>query len=199
MIVGALCPPAWFDADALVVAERALGCLLVRGEVVARITEVEAYRWPGDTANHCRMGRTRRNAPMWGPPGHAYVYVCYGIHPMLNLVCDAEGAGAAVLVRGVEVVAGGDEVVARRGPVRAGWMSGPGKVGAGLGLGPEWSGHPLFEPGGLELRVGPPPASIVRGPRVGIGYASPEDRAAPWRLADGMARVVPRIVAPGAP
>lgn len=73
----------FYRRDALDVAADLIGKLLVHDTVRLRITEVEAYRHlppPGDTANHCRAGRTARNAPMWGPPGRAYVYLCYGIH-----------------------------------------------------------------------------------------------------------------------
>src|SRR3954453_1323710 len=110
----AFLPQSFYARDALDVAETLLGKLLQRGEVVLRITEVEAYRHPNDTANHCRMGRTPRNAPMWGPPGHAYVYLCYGIHRMLNLVTNDEGEGAAVLIRSCEPVAGLATVAERR-------------------------------------------------------------------------------------
>ncbi len=179
-----LLPQAFYARDALDVARDLLGRRLRLGDIVLRITETEAYRWPGDTANHCRAGRTARNAPMWGPPGHAYVYVCYGIHPMLNLVTGPEGDGAAVLVRACEPLAGLDLVRQRRrgldGPAL---LDGPGKVGAALALDTTWSHHPLFEPGGLEVLDGPTPPAILAGPRVGIGYASPEDQAAPWRLA----------------
>lgn len=68
-------PPSFYARDALEVAYDLLGAEIRHGEVRLRITEVEAYRFPDDTANHCRMGRTPRNAPMWGPPGHAYVYL----------------------------------------------------------------------------------------------------------------------------
>jgi DNA-3-methyladenine glycosylase len=175
---------AFYARDALVVAPELLGKLLVHGPVVLRITEVEAYRHPGDTANHCRAGRTPRNAPMWGPAGHAYVYLCYGLHSMLNLVTDREGEGAAVLIRACEPVEGVATVAARRGgktgPVT---LTGPGKVGAALALDTRFSGHPVFAPGGLEVRDGAPPAKVLTGPRVGIDYASAADRAAPWRFA----------------
>src|SRR5688572_26549600 len=101
-----LLPQSFYARDALVVAEELLGQHIHCGGVVLRITEVEAYRHPDDSASHCRMGRTPRNAPMWGPPGHAYVYLCYGIHSMLNFVTDREGEGAAVLIRSCEPVRG---------------------------------------------------------------------------------------------
>ena len=71
-----------------------VGCEIVHGPVRLRITEVEAYRSPGDSANHARSGRTARNAPMWGPPGRAYIYLCYGVHQMLNLVTGCDGGVA---------------------------------------------------------------------------------------------------------
>ena len=177
-------PEAFYARDALEVAADLLGMLLVRDEVTLRITEVEAYRWPDDSASHCRAGRTRRNAPMWGPPGRAYVYLCYGMHQMLNLVTNPHGEGAAVLIRGCEPVRGLSTVRERRGG-RSGpaLLTGPGKVGAALGLDTSWSHHPLFEPGGLELRRGQAPHAILSGPRVGIDYADPGHVAAPWRLA----------------
>ena len=174
----------FYARDALDVARDLLGRHLVCGPVTLRITEVEAYRSPDDTANHCRAGRTARNAAMWGPPGRAYVYLCYGLHQMLNLVTDGEGQGAAVLIRACEVVQGLDVVRSRRGdkqgPVL---LTGPGKVGAALGLDTSWCHHPLYEPGGLELHKGTPPSAILAGPRVGIDYAETEHRLAPWRLA----------------
>ena len=100
-----LLPQSFYARDALLVARDLLGKLLVRDAVALRITEVEAYRWPGDTANHCRAGRTPRNAAMWGPPGHAYVYLCYGMHNMLNLVTDREGEGAAPFIAIAEKLA----------------------------------------------------------------------------------------------
>lgn len=175
-------PPDFYDRDALDVAADLLGCEVEVGDVRLRIAEVEAYRWPDDTANHARMGLTARNRPMWGPPGHAYVYLCYGLHHMLNFVTGPVGEAAAVLIRGAEPVAGLDVVRARRkgldGPAL---LDGPGKVGAALGLGVHHSGTPLDG----EIRVYPRAAAppILHGPRVGIDYADPAHRAAPWRLA----------------
>jgi len=130
----------FFARDALEVAWDLLGHVLVRETVALRITEVEAYRHPGDSANHCRAGLTQRNAPMWGPPGRAYVYLCYGIHNLLNLTTNRNGEGAAVLIRAAEPVAGLETIRERRGgksgPVL---LTGPGKVGAALGLDTSWS------------------------------------------------------------
>lgn len=190
-------PKAFFARDALDVARDLIGTLLVRDDVVLRLTEVEAYR-EGDSANHCRAGKTARNAPMWGPPGHAYLYLCYGLHHLLNLVTDRDGVGAAVLVRSAEIVAGHDTVLARRravpGPaaLRPALLTGPGKVAQALGLDLAWNDHPLYRRGGLELRArrrGDKPA-LATGPRVGIDYADPADRVAPWRIADRDSRWV---------
>lgn len=180
-----LLPQRFYARDALLVARDLLGKLLARDGVVLRITEVEAYRFPDDTANHCRVGRTERNAAMWGPPGHAYVYLCYGLHNLLNLVTDRDGAGAAVLIRACEPVAGLALIQRRRAMTtdHPRLLAGPGKIGQALGLDPRWSHHPLFAPGGLTVHDAPPVTAALAGPRVGIDYAQPGDRVAPWRLA----------------
>ena len=175
-----------------VVARGLLGCLLVRDEVVLRITETEAYGGPEDTASHARHGRTPRNAPMWGPPGRAYLYFCYGMHWMLNVVTGPEGEAAAVLIRGAEVEAGLEMVLARRNASKATPMlcAGPGKVAQALGLHKTFEGHDLLSPGGLELRPGTAPAWVAAGPRLGIGFASLEDQTRPRRFADGASRAL---------
>jgi DNA-3-methyladenine glycosylase len=163
-----------------------LGGLLVREEVILRITEVEAYGGPEDSASHARHGRTARNAPMWGPPGHAYLYFCYGMHWMLNVVTGPPGEAAAVLIRGAEVVAGLETVLARRHRARPTpqLCAGPGKVAQALGLDRSFDGQDLLLPGGLELRLEAPPLPILAGPRLGIAFATPEDQASPRRFAD---------------
>lgn len=168
-------------------ARSLLGRLLVREGVLLRITEVEAYGGPEDSASHARHGRTARNAPMWGPPGHAYLYFCYGMHWMLNVVTGPEGEASAVLIRGAEVVAGLDTVLRRRNAAKATprLCAGPGKVAQALGLDKTFDGHDLLAPGGLELRTGTPPARILAGPRLGIAFATAGDQARSWRFADG--------------
>lgn len=179
-----LLPQSFFARDALDVAGDLLGKTLKRGHVQLRITEVEAYRYPHDSANHCHAGKTARNAPMWGPPGHAYVYLCYGIHHLLNLVTDQEGEGSAVLIRSCEPLAGIPTIQKRRGHIQGpAMLTGPGKVGAALGLDKSWNNHPLYKKGGLVLLDGKNPQKILEGPRVGIGYADLKDIKAPWRLA----------------
>ena len=178
-------PRRFYARDALDVARDLLGQEIWRGGVGLRITEVEAYRYPDDSANHCRAGRTARNAPMWGPPGHAYVYLCYGLHQMLNLVTNCDGEGAAVLIRSCEPIAGHAIIRRRRGgkdgPVL---LTGPGKVGQALGLDTSLSGHALYHRGGLEVRAGAPVSEVAVGSRIGIGYAELEHQHAEWRLAD---------------
>jgi DNA-3-methyladenine glycosylase len=180
-----LLPSSFYERECLEVAVDLLGKQLCLGEVTLRITEVEAYRAGGDTASHCRFGQTKRNAPMFGPPGHAYVYLCYGIHQMLNVVADPEHVGAAVLVRACEVRAGAELVIARRRAksLDTALCAGPGKVGAALGIDVGLSGQALFQPGGLELHDAAPVRAFLAGPRVGIGFASDAHQVAPWRLA----------------
>jgi DNA-3-methyladenine glycosylase len=177
-------PQSFYARDALVVAEELLGKLIRHEDVVLRITEVEAYCHPDDTANHCRFGRTARNEPMWGPAGHAYVYLCYGMHSMLNIVTNGLDEGAAVLIRACEPVSGEAQIAERRGGIRGpAALTGPGKVGAALGLDTGFTGRPLFKSRGLRVLDGPPPSGVLVGPRVGIGYATAEHQAALWRFA----------------
>ncbi|KAM5559074.1 DNA-3-methyladenine glycosylase [Rosa sericea] len=180
----AILPYTFFQIDALDLAPRLLGKFLRRDDVVLQITEVEAYR-PNDSACHGRFGITPRTAPVFGPGGHAYVYLCYGLHSMLNVVADKEGVGAAVLIRACAPISGLETIQQRRGqktskPVL---LTGPGKIGQALGLSTEWSNHPLYTSGGLEILDGPQPENMLIGPRVGINYALPEHVNALWRFA----------------
>ncbi|GAV73815.1 Pur_DNA_glyco domain-containing protein, partial [Cephalotus follicularis] len=119
----------FFQFDALHLAPRLLGKYLRRDNVVLQITEVEAYR-PNDSACHGRFGITARTAPVFGPGGHAYVYLCYGLHTMLNIVADKEGVGAAVLIRSCAPVGGLETIQQRRGQktIKPMLLTGPGKV-----------------------------------------------------------------------
>lgn len=182
-----LLPPSFYQRPVQEVARELLGQRLVHGQVVLRITEVEAYAGPEDSASHARHGRTARNAVMWGPGGHAYLYLCYGLHWMLNLSTGPADDAAAVLIRGAEVEAGLDTVLARRGAPRAskGLLAGPGKVGQALALDRSFDGLALYRPGGLEVREGPAPKQIETTPRIGIGFATSADQARPWRFRAG--------------
>ncbi|KAH9737611.1 3-methyladenine DNA glycosidase [Citrus sinensis] len=177
-------PHHFFQIDALDLAPRLLGKFLRRDDVLLQITEVEAYR-PNDSACHGRFGITARTAPVFGPGGLAYVYLCYGLHTMLNVVADKEGVGAAVLIRSCAPVSGLKTIQQRRAQLteKPVLLTGPGKVGQALGISTEWSNHPLYMPGGLEILDGPKPEKILIGPRVGIEYALPEHVNALWRFA----------------
>lgn len=172
-------PTAFFARSAAAVAPELLGCQLRADGVVLRIVETEAYR-QDDTACHAHRGRTPRTAPLFGPPGHTYVYLCYGIHRLVNLVCETDGYAGGVLIRGATVLDGHDRVRERRGGRLD--LIGPGKVGQALAADLGWTGRPL----GAHLTVhpgGPTPAErVVTGPRVGIDYAEPADRDRPWRF-----------------
>ena len=175
---------AFFGRPVDVVAHDLVGCIIERGGVRLRIVEVEAYAGD-DSACHAFKGPTPRTAPLFGPPGHAYIYLCYGIHTMLNLVAGEDGVAAGVLIRAAEVVGGSDIVTARRGrDVDAAICSGPGKVGAALALETRHSGTDICTGDYLSLHEGPPPRLVLSGPRVGIDYADPADIARAWRFAD---------------
>jgi DNA-3-methyladenine glycosylase len=163
-----------------------IGCLLVRDNVVLRITETEAYFWPGDTACHARSGPTPRTTVMWGPAGRAYVYLCYGIHNLINIVADQDGMAAAVLIRAAEPVDGIDTILERRGLSRLApsSLAGPGKVGQALALDSLWSHHDMLAEGGLELRRAFATPRVIAGTRIGIGYADSEHQALALRFAD---------------
>lgn len=155
-------PLRWYRRPPDVVAAGLLGCVLVHGERAGTIVETEAYLGERDLASHARFGPTARNRVMFGPGGVTYVYLCYGIHQMFNIVCDADGVPGAVLVRAIAPRLGlpDDATVGR----------GPGKVTRALGLGPAQHGRTLD---GDELFVarGKRPAKIARSPRIGVDYA----------------------------
>ena len=168
---------AWFDRPAVEVARDLLGARLVHassdGIVGGRIVEVEAYRGPEDLAAHSARGRTPRNAVMFGPAGHLYVYLIYGIHHCLNVVAGPGGKPEAVLIRALEIDEGMDLARARRGPRPAASRvaSGPGNVGRALGIDRGLNGSDLLAgPVRIEPRVGRSP-HVRRGPRVGVDYA----------------------------
>lgn len=138
---------AFFDRDPRVVARELLGKLIVRREgrkqIAGRIVEVEAYLGAGDLAAHAAAGHTARNAVLWGPPGHAYVYFIYGVHYCLNISCLPAGDAGCVLIRALEPVNGMREMAEARGlsdldlaSVRdlRKLASGPGKLCEALGI-----------------------------------------------------------------
>ena len=192
----------FFNGDTAAIAQALLGKYLVRsrnGELLAgRITETEAYVGRCDKACHAYGGRrTARTEPLFLPPGHAYIYLIYGMYHCLNLVTEPEGEPAAVLLRAGEAVLGGDTIRRFRfGDApwnayrRKNFLNGPGKLCEGLFLtrvqnGMDLMGDTLFlcdDPADLGL---PPPEkrreTIRTSPRVGIDYAE-EARDFPWRF-----------------
>jgi DNA-3-methyladenine glycosylase len=169
------------------VAPELIGARLLVDGVGGRIVEVEAYDHE-DPASHGYRGRTDRNAAMFGPPGHAYVYRSYGVHWCLNLVCEREGVASAVLVRALEPTHGLAAMRRRRGLDDPRLLaSGPGRLCRALGITREHDGLPLDLPP-FELRERDGPVEILAGPRVGITRAA----ELPWRYAEAGSRFVSR-------
>jgi DNA-3-methyladenine glycosylase len=181
------------------------------GRRAGRIVEVEAYIGTDDQASHARFGETGRNRVMFGPPGHAYVYLVYGMYDCLNIVTEPAGRPAAVLVRAVEPIEGIERMRAdrltvdqrrRRTQSPAGaaaararieripdhrLASGPGLVAAAFGIDTSMTGTDLCDPAsGLRVedapRDRPEPGSIVATARIGVDYAGPDWAARPWRF-----------------
>ena len=163
----------------LEVAPRLLGATLRHGEVAVRITEVEAYDGPNDPGSHAFNGMTPRNAVMFGPPGHLYVYFTYGMHYCCNVVCCPEGTPSAVLLRGGEVVDGVELARSRRSGARDRDLArGPARLCQALAIGRDENGSDLTSRG-LTLHPSSSAApDVSTGPRVGLRGAP--DR--PWRF-----------------
>ena len=172
--------------DPLWVARHLLGCEVrsasPEGEVRVRLVEVEAYRGGDDPASHCYRGRTERNAVMFGPAGHLYVYFVYGMHFCINVVCLTDGEPGAVLLRAGEVTAGGDLARQRRPAVRKDTQlaSGPARLAGVLGITREHNGVDLTDPDApvrLYAGSGVGEDDVRTGPRVGVATAVD----VPWR------------------
>lgn len=172
---------ALLSGPVLEVAPRLLGAIVRHGEVAVRLTEVEAYDGAHDPGSHAFRGPTPRNAVMFGPPGHLYVYFTYGMHHCANVVTGVEGTASAVLLRAGEVVDGYDVARERRGGARDRDLArGPARLCQSLGL--------ALADNGVDLAAGPvilepdgvPPQldRVATGPRVGLRHAA--DR--PWRF-----------------
>jgi DNA-3-methyladenine glycosylase len=162
---------SFFARSVHAVAPDLIGVTLLVDGVGGPIVEVEAYD-AYDPASHGYRGRTARNASMFGPPGHAYVYRSYGIHWCLNLVCGEEGVPEAVLVRAIEPTNELERIRDRRGLVEPRLLcSGPGRLTQALGITGNHDGLPLDEPPfELDQRTGP--VAIEAGPRIGISRAT---------------------------
>jgi DNA-3-methyladenine glycosylase len=193
---GEVLPREFFARRSLQVAPELLGCVLEHetnaGLVAVRITEVEAYEGAHDPASHSYRGRTARNAVMFGPPGHAYVYFTYGMHWCVNLVCLTPGTASAVLIRAGQVISGVPLATERRSAGRARPSSiaerelarGPARLCQALGIDRAQNGLDAVDPSStLRIRAGAEgaggsPVQISRGPRVGISVATER----PWRF-----------------
>lgn len=163
--------PEWQGRNVVKLARSLLGKVLVRTTRAGRdervILETEAYVGRSDLACHASKGRTPRTEVMFGPGGRWYVYLCYGIHDMLNLVVGPDGFPAAILIRGVE------------------GASGPGRVTKALAIDGTINTFPSSVATGLHLEdhgIVVPRGHIASGPRVGVGFAGPVWAAKPWRF-----------------
>jgi DNA-3-methyladenine glycosylase len=155
-------PPAFFRRAPRVVARALVGSALVHGDRAGMIVETEAYLGPEDLASHARFGPTKRTSVMFGPGGVTYVYLCYGVHEMFNIVTGVDGAPGAVLIRAVAPLVGlGDDAAVGRGP---------GKVTRALGLDRQHDRRSL-EDDTLFVARWKRPRGVTAGPRIGVDYA----------------------------
>jgi DNA-3-methyladenine glycosylase len=186
---------AFWARPVLDVARDLVGCTVRHGGTSGVIVETEAYHH-SEPACHAYVGLTPRTVTLFGPPGVAYVYRSYGIHALLNAVCEPEGVGAAVLIRALEPLDGVEEMRARRGVTRLEELcSGPGKLTQALDIELGENGTSLLDG---PVRFGPPvagrsPVEVVVGPRVGITKAAD----LPWRFCALGSRHVSRPWPPG--
>ncbi|WP_455833971.1 DNA-3-methyladenine glycosylase [Pseudarthrobacter siccitolerans] len=182
----------FLSGDARELAPRLLGAVLAHesreGRVSVRLTEVEAYLGPEDSlhpdpGSHTYRGPTPRNAPMFGPAGHLYVYFTYGMHHCTNIVCGPEGVASALLLRAGEIVEGMELARHRRATSKnpADLASGPARLAKALGLTTAYSGRDaLAPPFGLVL-PDHPTEHVSAGPRVGVSGAGGSDDYS-WRF-----------------
>ena len=183
---------AFFVRPVLDVARDLVGCVVTHGDTAGVIVETEAYHH-SEPASHAFVGVTPRTRTLFGPPGRAYVYFSYGVHSLLNAVCEPEGVGAAVLIRALEPLEGIDHMRERRGvdAVRQ-LCSGPGKLTQALGIGLELNGTDLLR--GPVVFGDRPRAwrdvAIGIDKRVGITKAAD----LPWRFVAAGSRYVSRPV-----
>jgi DNA-3-methyladenine glycosylase len=184
----------FFARPVLEVARDLVGWTVRHGETAGVIVETEAYH-QDEPACHAYVGVTPRTATLFGPPGHAYVYRSYGIHALLNAVCEPEDVGAAVLIRALEPVDGLELMRLRRRLDRVHDLcSGPGKLTQALDVELHHNGTDLL--GGGPIRFEPPAGdapALVEGPRIGITKAAD----LPWRFCAAGSRSVSRPWPPG--
>lgn len=174
-------PARFYRRDARLVAPELLNKILDCRGVSGRIVEVEAYVGEGDAGSHSFRGKTRRNATMFGPAGHLYVYFTYGMHWCANVVCDEEGTGSAVLLRALAPVAGRELMRERRqGRADRELCSGPARLCQALGIDGRDDGACLVA-GDRDIRIvddgTPPPERPTRDRRIGLSRGAEH----PWR------------------
>jgi DNA-3-methyladenine glycosylase len=180
----AVLPRRFFRADSRDLAPLLLNKVLVRGERTGRIVEVEAYAGGLDPASHAYRGRSPRNATMFGPPGHLYVYFTYGMHFCANVVCGEEGEASAVLLRALTPISGLAEMRVARGPAARAdrdLCSGPGKLCQALGIDRSFDGADLVTGDrGVAVVDDGTPAPVAPGTsgRIGLSVAA----EVPWRF-----------------
>jgi len=179
----AVLPRSFYARDARAVAPELLNKLLVRGDRVGRIVEVEAYCGAEDPGSHAYRGPTPRNATMFGPPGHLYVYFTYGMHHCANAVCGEEGTATAVLLRALDVVSGLDEMRAAYPGLRrdTDLCRGPARLCKAFGIDRSFDGADLVsgDRGVTVVDDGtPPPPAPGIGVRVGLTAGAD----LPWRF-----------------
>lgn len=159
---------SFFEQSAVVVAQELIGCLLCRklGEKIFAlpILETEAYLGNEDLASHARFGKTQRNAPMFGPAGRWYVYLCYGMHSMLNIVTSPKNKPSAVLIR---AIAG---------------SQGPGRLTRALSISRDFNNQLCHPQSDLWIAPATQTYTIITTPRIGIDYAGPIWREKPYRF-----------------
>jgi DNA-3-methyladenine glycosylase len=172
-------PRSFYDRPVLEVARELIGCTVEHAGAAGVIVETEAYH-DSEPACHAFVGVTPRTRTLFGAPGHAYVYRSYGIHAMLNAVCEPEGIGAAVLIRALAPVAGLDQMRARRGVKdEMELCSGPGKLTQALGIELSQNGSDLLDgPIAIRARSGALDARVLSAQRIGITKAA----ELPWRF-----------------
>ncbi len=187
-------PAGFYDRPVLEVARDLVGCLVVHGDTSGVIVETEAYHH-SEPACHAYVGRTDRTAVLFGEPGTAYVYRSYGIHALLNAVCEGPDVGAAVLIRAIEPVDGVALMQERRGLERLEDLgSGPGKLTQALGIEMGENATSLVDgPVRVEPRPDGPAPELVEGVRIGITKAAD----LPWRFCLAGNRHVSRPWPPG--
>lgn len=179
----------FFNRHTLQVARDLLGTRLVQLEgnrrIAGYIMETEVYRGEEDLGCHAKAGLTLRTRVMYGPPGHAYVYFTYGMHWMLNFVCEEEGFPAAVLIRGLFPSEGLDLIAHRRhGRPREQWTNGPAKICQAFGIDGKVNDADLCAPEAelfVERGEEVPESSVTTGPRVGLNTVPEPWKNVPWR------------------